>query len=245
MRGVQARDRRGSPARQARGQGVVEEAALRHTRGRAHTTRLQPITVEESSWAGAGEARDERGTPKASQKEEEGQEAQEGACDEGTRAPTKLLVLPTQAGGPSEGSCKPPGPTVQPVPPMPGHCHSSCAWRMPGQPDCRGAVAVRIVLPQSQPQSEHEPCSDVDVQEVQQTHIGDGAELHGERGHLPEVRAGADCTMECKAVCSPSSGACIFVHEHKARDQPVGGGSHLQGDDGKQAEVVSGSAGPV
>ena len=113
---------------------------------------------------------------------------------------------------------------------------------MPGQPDCRGAVAVRIALPQSQPQSEHEPCSDVDVQEVQPTHIGDGAELQCERGHLPEVRAGADCTMECEAACSPSSGACIFVHEHKARDQPVGGGSHLQGDDGKQAEVVSGSA---
>jgi hypothetical protein len=136
----------------------------------------------------------------------------------------------------------PQGPIVQPVPTMLGHCHNSCEWRMPGQPDCRGAVAVRIALPQSQPQSEHEPCSDVDLQEVQQAHIGDGAELHGKRGHLSEVRAGADCTMECAAACPPSSGACIVVHEHKARDQPAGGGPHLQGDDGKQDEVGSGSA---
>ena len=82
----------------------------------------------------------------------------------------------------------------------------------------------------------------MDVQEVQQTHIGDGAELHGERGHLPEVRAGADCTMEYAATSPPSSGACIVVHKHKARDKSAGGGPHLQGDDGKQIEVGSGSA---
>jgi len=80
------------------------------------------------------------------------------------------------------------------------------------------------------------------LQEMQQARVADGAELHGKLGHLSELRAGADPTMEHAATSPTCNGACIVVHEHKAGDKSAGGGPHLHGDDVKGASVGGGSA---
>jgi hypothetical protein len=85
----------------------------------------------------------------------------------------------------------------------------------------------------------------LELQEMQPTDFADGVELHGERGHLPDVRARAGCTMECRAACHCNSGASVFVHEHQAADKPVSGGSNLPGYDGQHTKVMLGTLGAL